>query len=100
MQYLYLGNDHATTVPSVTVGGVAATTGTMTWRLYDATATSIASGSLANDGAGNFSATIESSAFASETANTYGTIKWVFAQGTADAEWTDDVLFLKRPPGV
>lgn len=100
MQNLYLGNDHTTTVPNVTAGGAAAATGTMTWAVFDPAGTQVATGTLANDGQGTFTGVIESSDFATQTANTVGSIRWVFTQGGYDAAWYDDVTFLKRTPGV
>lgn len=93
---IYIGNDHAAAIASATVSGAAATTATATWTLYDAAGTSLGTGSMTNNGSGTLTGTIESSVFASQVAGAYGSLVYVFVQGSADAKWVTDVQFVQR----
>lgn len=107
---LYLGNDHAVSLATLTdEDGTAQTSATVTWELYEEategvmpdpdTDTPVASGSLAHSSDGTYTGAMESSDLTSITAGSVYWLRYVAAQSGKNGEWWERLRAAYRQPG-
>lgn len=108
---LYVGNDHDVTLDDLAtaIGATAQTSATVAWELYaeeedgvvpdPATATAVASGSLAHGSGGDYAGVLESSSLTGLTADAVYWLRITAAQSGKNGEWWIRCRAAYRQPG-